>query len=80
MGTRTTEPARPAGGAWRAVVAEAVKDDVVADDGVSGFPFQGVECLFERVVGEGVDLAAVVANEVVVMCAVGVQGLETGGA
>ena len=45
-------------------------------DRVTGSPFDLPQCSLELVVGEGLDLATVVADEVVVMLAAGVNGLE----
>jgi hypothetical protein len=59
-----------------AVAAGTAKDDVVAGNRVAGSPFDLPQCALELVVGEGLDLAAVVADEVVVMFAAGVKGLE----
>jgi hypothetical protein len=59
-----------------AVAAGTAKDDVVARNRVAGSPFDLPQCSLELVVGEGLDLAAVVADEVVVMFAAGVKGLE----
>jgi len=48
----------------------------VAGDRVTGSPLDLPQGSLELVVGEGLDLAAVVADEVVVMLAAGVKGLE----
>ena len=48
----------------------------MAGNRVAGSPFDLPQCSLELVVGEGLDLAAVVADEVVVMFAAGVKGLE----
>jgi len=50
----------------------------VSFDGVAGSAFEFGEGSFEFVVGEGFDLAALVADEVVVVFAVGVDGFEAG--
>ena len=52
----------------------------MAGDRVTGSPFDLPQGSLELVVGEGLDLAAVVADEVVVMLAAGVHRLETRGA
>ena len=49
-------------------------------DRVTGSPFDLSKCSLELVVGEGLNLAAVVADEVVVMLAAGVHRLEARGA
>ena len=49
-------------------------------DRITGSPFDLPKCSLELVVGEGLDLAAVVADEVVVMLAAGVHRLEARGA
>ena len=49
-------------------------------DRVTGSPFDLPKRSLELVVGEGLDLAAVVADEVVVMLAAGVHRLEARGA
>ena len=52
----------------------------MAGDRVTGSPFDLPKCSLELVVGEGLDLAAVVADEVVVMLSAGVHRLEARGA
>jgi hypothetical protein len=59
-----------------AVAASTTKDDVVAGDRVTGSPFDFPQRSLELVVGERLDLAAVVADKVVVMLTAGVKGLE----
>ena len=82
-GSKPRETARVELGGARcrgAVAAGAAQDDVVAGDGVAGAAFDVVQRVLELVVGERLDLAAVVADEVVVMLAVGVDRLEARGA
>ena len=50
----------------------------MAGDGVAGSALDLVQDALELVVGEGFDLAAVVADEVVMMLAVRVDRLEAG--
>src|SRR5581483_449352 len=64
--------------AGRTGAAGAVEDHVVSFDGVPGSAFDLGEGSFEFVVGERFDLAAVVADEVVVVFAVGMDGFEAG--
>ena len=52
----------------------------MAGDRVTGSPFDLPKCLLKLVVGEGLNLAAIVADEVVVMLAAGVHRLEARGA
>ena len=52
----------------------------MAGDRVTGSPFDLPQGSLELVVGEGLNLAAVVADEVVVMLAAGVHRLEARGA
>src|SRR5579864_997973 len=66
---------RPLGGA---VVADAAEDDVVGD-GVAGFALDLVQRALELRVGEGLDLAAVCADEMVMVLAVGLDGLVARG-
>jgi hypothetical protein len=61
---------------WSAIAAGAAKDDVVAGDGVAGPALDLTEGALELVVGECLNLAAVVANEVVVVLAARVDRLE----
>src|SRR6266581_997706 len=61
-----------------AVPAGAPEDDVVAGDRIPGPALDLVQGALELVVGEGLDLAAVVADEVMMMLAVGVDRLEAG--
>lgn len=49
----------------------------MADDRVARLSLDGMECLFEGRVGERFDLPAVIADQVVVVLTVGMQGLET---
>ncbi len=49
-------------------------------DGVARLPLDLVERLLELVVDEGLDLAAVLADEVVVVLTAGMDGLEAGDA
>lgn len=51
----------------------------MAGDGVAGASFNSVEGAFELVIGERFDFAAVVADEMVVVFAAGVDGLEARG-
>src|SRR5262249_34585844 len=61
--------------------AEAAEPDVVAGDRVSGLPLDVPQRPLEVLVGERLDLAAVVADEVVVVVlAAGVDRLEAVGA
>jgi hypothetical protein len=64
----------------RAVLASAAEHYVVAGDRVARSSFDSPKRAFELVVGEGFDLAAVVADEVVVVLAVAVDRFETRGA
>src|SRR5581483_3233652 len=66
--------------AGRTGAAGAVEDHVVSFDGVPGSAFELGEGSFELVVGERFDLAAVVADEVVMVFAVGMDGFEAGAA
>ena len=52
----------------------------MAGDRVTGSPFDLPKCSLELIVGEGLDFAAVVADEVVVMFAAGVHRLKARGA
>jgi hypothetical protein len=55
-----------------------VEEYVVAADGVSESPAHVREGVLERLVDKGLDPAAVVADEVVVMVAAGANGLVAG--
>jgi hypothetical protein len=59
-----------------AVLAGAAKDDVVGSDGVAAPVCNALDHRFERRILERFDLAAVVADEVVMMVAAGMYGLE----
>jgi len=59
-----------------AVLAGAAKDDVVGLDRVAASICDALDHCFERRILERLDLAAVVADEVVVMVAAGMCGLE----
>jgi hypothetical protein len=61
-----------------AVVAGAAEDDVVTGDRVAGSALDLVQRPLELVVGERLHLATVVADEMVMMLAVGVDRLEAG--
>ena len=61
-----------------AVAAGAAEDDVMAGDGVAGSALDLVQRPLELVVGERFDLAAVVADEVVMVLSVRVDRLEAG--
>src|SRR5256886_268357 len=61
-----------------AVPASAPEDDVVAGDRIAGPALDLVQGALELVVGEGLDLAAVVADEVMMMLSVRVDRLEAG--
>jgi hypothetical protein len=63
-----------------AIAAGAAKDDVVAGDGVARPAFDLPEGAFQLIVGERLHLAAVVADEVVVVLAARVDRLEACGA
>src|ERR1700751_1914394 len=61
-----------------AVVADAAQDDVVGD-GVARLPLHLVERPLELRIGERLDLAAVFANEMVVVLAARLHRLVAGG-
>ena len=69
-------PRQPARLAGRTVVARAAEDDVVPRHRVAGAPLDVVQLALELVVGERLDLAAAVADEVVMVLAVGVDRFE----
>ncbi len=74
---RIQPPALPRRACLRsAVFAGAAKHDVVGCDGVAAPVCDSLDRCFERGVLERLDLAAVVADEMVVMVPIGMRGLE----
>ena len=66
--------------ARRAVAAGTAQDDVVPGDRVARLPFDSAQRALELVIGEGLDLAASLADEMVMVFAVRVERLEAGDA